>query len=178
VLRHALHGTDPEPELPPAIQTKRSKAGGGDVLIVGVDKLLTQLGRCCKPVPPDSIAGFVTRGRGVSIHRADCPNFRNMIKRNPERRIEATWGQSVGDGRAEGMYAVDLHVEATDRQGLLRDISEVLSREKVNVTAVKTLSKQGGANMSFTVELPGLDKLKRILTLLQEVPGVLAVRRG
>ncbi|HEU6454380.1 MAG TPA: bifunctional (p)ppGpp synthetase/guanosine-3',5'-bis(diphosphate) 3'-pyrophosphohydrolase [Roseateles sp.] len=173
-LRHALHGTEPEPELPPEIQTKRSKAGGGDVLIVGVDKLLTQLGRCCKPVPPDSIAGFVTRGRGVSIHRTDCPNFRNMILRNPERRIEAAWG----DGRAEGMYAVDLHVEATDRQGLLRDISEVLSREKVNVTAVKTLSKQGGANMSFTVELPGLDKLKRILTLLGEVSGVISVRRG
>lgn len=173
-LRQALHGAPAEAELPPAIQTKRSKAGGGDVLIVGVDKLLTQLGRCCKPVPPDPIAGFVTRGRGVSIHRAECANFRNMVTRNPERRIDADWG----DARAEGVFAVDLRVEAGDRQGLLRDISEVLSREKVNVTAVKTLSKQGGASMSFTVELPGLDKLKRILTLLQEVSGVISVRRG
>ncbi|HWV19303.1 MAG TPA: bifunctional (p)ppGpp synthetase/guanosine-3',5'-bis(diphosphate) 3'-pyrophosphohydrolase [Rhodocyclaceae bacterium] len=177
-LRQALHGTQPEPELAPEIQTKRSKAGGGDVLIVGVDKLLTQLGRCCKPVPPDPIAGFVTRGRGVSIHRAECPNFRNMVTRNPERRIDAGWGPGYAEGRADGMYAVDLRVEASDRQGLLRDISEVLSREKVNVTAVKTLSKQGGASMSFTVELPGLDKLKRILTLLQEVSGVISVRRG
>ena len=178
-LRHALHGdVAAAPEVEPEIQTKRSKAGGGDVLIVGVDKLLTQLGRCCKPVPPDSIAGFVTRGKGVSIHRTECANFRNMIARNPERLIEATWGQGAGEGRAEGVFAVDLHVEASDRQGLLRDISEVLSREKVNVTAVKTLSKQGGANMSFTVELPGLDKLKRILTLLGEVPGVISVRRG
>ena len=177
-LRQALHGTQAEPELAPQIQTKRSKAGGGDVLIVGVDKLLTQLGRCCKPVPPDHIAGFVTRGRGVSIHRAECPNFRNMVTRNPERLIEAGWGPGYAEGRADGIYAVDLRVEASDRQGLLRDISEVLSREKVNVTAVKTLSKQGGASMSFTVELPGLDKLKRILTLLQEVPGVISVRRG
>jgi GTP pyrophosphokinase len=177
-LRHALHGTVPEPELPPEIQTKRSKAGGGDVLIVGVDKLLTQLGRCCKPVPPDPIAGFVTRGRGVSIHRTECANFRNMISRNPERRIAATWGHAAEEGRNEGVYSVDLKVEASDRQGLLRDISEVLSREKVNVTAVKTFSKQGGANMSFTVELSGLDKLRRILTLLQEIPGVMSVRRG
>src|SRR5690606_24121992 len=111
-------------------------------------------------------------------HRAECPNFRNMVTRNPERRIDAGWGPGYADGRADGMYAVDLRVEASDRQGLLRDISEVLSREKVNVTAVKTLSKQGGASMSFTVELPGLDKLKRILTLLQEVSGVISVRRG
>lgn len=177
-LRHALHGTSPEPELPPEIQTKRSKAGGGDVLIVGVDKLLTQMGKCCKPVPPDSIAGFVTRGKGVSIHRTECANFRNMVTRNPERRIEATWGNAAEEGRGDGVYSVDLKVEASDRQGLLRDISEVLSREKVNVTAVQTLSKQGGANMSFTVELSGLDKLKRIQTLLGEVPGVIAVRRG
>jgi GTP pyrophosphokinase len=178
-LRHALHAdAEVAPEALPEIQTKRSKAGGGDVLIVGVDKLLTQLGRCCKPVPPDPISGFVTRGRGVSIHRTECANFRNMIARNPERRIEATWGQGSAEGRSEGVFAVDLRVEASDRQGLLRDISEVLSREKVNVTAVKTLSKQGGANMSFTVELPGLDKLKRIVTLLGEVPGVISVRRG
>ena len=174
-LHQALHGNDAEvQQAQPEIQTKRSKAGGGEVLILGVDKLMTQLGRCCKPVPPDEIAGFVTRGRGVSIHRVECSNFRNMVVRNPERRIDATWGE----GPTEGVYAVDLKVEASDRQGLLRDISEVLSREKVNVTAVQTLSRQGGANMSFTVELPRLDKLKRILALLQEVPGVLSVRRG
>jgi GTP pyrophosphokinase len=174
-LHVALHPEENEaPEAPPEIQTRRSKASTGQVLIVGVDKLMTQLGRCCKPVPPDEIAGFVTRGRGVSIHRTECGNFRNMITRNPERRIEATWG----DSQSAGIYAVDLKVEATDRQGLLRDISEVLSREKVNVTAVKTFSNKGGANMSFTVELPGLDKLKRILTLLHDVPGVMSVRRG
>lgn len=178
-LRQSLHvHAEAAPDALPQIQTRRSKAGGGDVLIVGVDKLLTQLGRCCKPVPPDPIAGFVTRGRGVSIHRVECANFRNMVTRNPERRIDADWGAGYAEGRADGVYAVDLRVEASDRQGLLRDISEVLSREKVNVTAVKTLSKQGGASMSFTVELPGLDKLKRILALLQEVSGVVSVRRG
>ncbi|HTH93706.1 MAG TPA: bifunctional (p)ppGpp synthetase/guanosine-3',5'-bis(diphosphate) 3'-pyrophosphohydrolase [Rhodocyclaceae bacterium] len=177
-LRQVLHGAVAEAPQLPEIQTKRSKAGSGDVLIVGVDKLLTQLGRCCKPVPPDAIAGFVTRGRGVSVHRAECPNFRNMVMRNPERRIEVSWGHSDEGGRTEGVYSVDLKIEASDRQGLLRDISELLSREKVNVTAVNTLSRQGGANMSFTVELPGLDKLKRILALLHEVSGVVSVRRG
>ena len=168
----ALSGAaEPAPE--PEIHTKRSKAGDSQVLVVGVDKLMTQLGRCCKPVPPDAIGGFVTRGRGVSIHRLECSTFRNMLRRNPERQIEAAWGNAD----AANVYPVDLKVEAIDRQGLLRDISEILSREKVNVTAVKTQSSGGEARMSFTVELPGLEKLKRILTLLHEVAGVISVRR-
>jgi GTP pyrophosphokinase len=167
-LRGAPEETQPEPE----IQTKRSKAGDSKILIVGVDKLLTQLGRCCKPVPPDAIAGFVTRGRGVSVHRLDCANFRNMAARNPERMIDAAWGTK------EGIYPADLLVEANDRQGLLRDISDVLSKEKINVTAVKTLSKSGIARMAFTVELANADQLKRVIALVGEVAGVASVRRG
>jgi GTP pyrophosphokinase len=170
----ALRGTPEEVEPEPEIQTKRSKAGeSGGILVVGVDKLLTQLGRCCKPVPPDAIAGFVTRGRGVSVHRLDCTNFRNMAARNPERVIDAQWG-----GKQDGVYATDLLVEANDRQGLLRDISDVLSKEKINVTAVKTLSKSGIARMAFTVELANADQLKRVRVLVGEVAGVASVRRG
>jgi len=163
------------PEAEPEIQTHRAKsqAGGGQILVVGMDKLMTQLGRCCKPVPPDAIAGFVTRGRGVSVHRLECANFRNMAARNPERVIEATWGEKPAQA-----YACDLHVEASDRQGLLRDISEVLSRERVNVTAVKTQSKGGVARMAFTVELASAAQLQKILAVLGEVPGVAGVRRG
>jgi GTP pyrophosphokinase len=124
-------------------------------------------------VPPDAIAGFVTRGRGVSVHRVECANFRNMAARNPERVIDAQWG-----GTHESIYACDLHVEASDRQGLLRDISDVLSKEKVNVTAVKTLSKAGIARMAFTVELGSAAQLQRILAVLAEVPGVARVGRG
>ncbi|CAB1368810.1 RelA/SpoT family protein [Denitratisoma oestradiolicum] len=169
-LRGDVADVAPEPE----IVTRRSRATDSKVLIVGVDKLLTQLGRCCKPVPPDAIQGFVTRGKGVSIHRVDCINFRNMVVRNPERVISAEWGVA----QEGALYAVDLLVEASDRQGLLRDISDVLSKEKVNVTAVKTLSKSGTARMAFTVELTGAGRLPRLFTLLGEVPGVVSVRRG
>ncbi|MDP2810955.1 MAG: bifunctional (p)ppGpp synthetase/guanosine-3',5'-bis(diphosphate) 3'-pyrophosphohydrolase [Rhodocyclaceae bacterium] len=170
----ALRGEAPPP-AEEEIQTRRSKIGDSKILVVGVDKLLTQLGRCCKPAPPDAVAGFVTRGKGVSIHRVECANFRNMATRNPERVIAVTWG---GGARQDLLYAVDLQVEASDRQGLLRDISEVLSREKVNVTAVNTQSKAGTARMGFTVELGGVAQLRRVLSLIAEVPGVVAARRG
>ena len=158
-----------------SIQTHRAKAesSSGQILVVGMDKLLTQLGRCCKPVPPDAIAGFVTRGRGVSVHRVECANFRNMAARNPERVIEATWG-----GKLQSIYSCDLHIEANDRQGLLRDISDVLSKERVNVTAVNTQSKAGIARMAFTVELGSAEQMQRILIVLGEVSGVLRVQRG
>jgi GTP pyrophosphokinase len=175
-LQVALRGEEtlPAPEVD-EIQTRRSKVGESRVLVVGVDKLLTQLGRCCKPAPPDDVAGFVTRGKGVSIHRRACVNFRNMAARNPERVIDAAWGAGA---HKDAIYALGLRVEANDRQGLLRDISEVLSREKVNVTAVQTQSRMGVARMAFTVELAGTSQLPRMLTLISEVPGVLAVSRA
>ena len=168
-LQTALRGAPEAAPAEPAIQARRSKAAasGSRVLIVGVDKLLTQLGRCCKPAPPDAIAGFVTRGKGVSIHRLECGNFRNISARNPERVISAEWG-----GGADALYPADIVVEAQDRQGLLRDISEVLSREKVNVTAVRTQSKQGSARMGFTIEVSGVAQLQRALKLIGEIGGV------
>ncbi|HEY3433561.1 MAG TPA: bifunctional (p)ppGpp synthetase/guanosine-3',5'-bis(diphosphate) 3'-pyrophosphohydrolase [Rhodocyclaceae bacterium] len=171
-IQTVLRGAPVEAE--PEIVTRRSKAGDSKVLIVGVDKLLTQLGRCCKPAPPDAITGFVTRGKGVSIHRLTCLNFRNMSNRNPERVISAEWGQ----GQQDALYPIDLIVESNDRQGLLRDISEVFSKEKLNVTAVNTLSRGSTARMCFTVEVPGTAALQRIFALLGEVAGVLAVSRG
>ena len=176
-LQLALRG-GAEPAAPePEIQTRKAKSGeSGGVLIVGMDKLLTQLGKCCKPAPPDAIAGFVTRGKGVSIHRVECSNYRNMLARNPERAISAEWGGSTASSGT--LYAVDLVVDASDRQGLLRDISEVLSREKINVTAVKTLSRANEARMAFTAEFTGVPQLQRILTLVRQVPGVVAARRA
>ncbi|HMM54613.1 MAG TPA: bifunctional (p)ppGpp synthetase/guanosine-3',5'-bis(diphosphate) 3'-pyrophosphohydrolase [Candidatus Desulfobacillus sp.] len=164
-LREAPPAAAPEPEA----LTRRSRAqdAAGRVLIVGVDRLLTQLGRCCKPVPPDAIAGFVTRGKGVSVHRLDCPGFRSMSARNPERVISAEWGGGTG-----ALYPVDILVEAQDRQGLLRDISEVLSREKINVTAARTRSRQGAARMDFTLEVDGAAQLQRALKLIGAIAGV------
>lgn len=152
---------------------RSSSESSKGILIVGVDQLLTQLAGCCKPAPPDPIVGFVTRGKGVSIHRADCPNFANMEAMQPERVIETAWG-----GQTSGVFAVDILVEANDRQGLLRDVSEVLTREKVNVIAVSTQSKQGTAFMKFTGEVANLTQLKKTLNALHEVDGVLGVRRA
>lgn len=166
-LQTVLRGAPGSAPEAPAIQTRRSKAAASQVLVVGVDKLLTQLGRCCKPAPPDAIAGFVTRGKGVSIHRLECANFRHMSGRHPERIVSAQWG-----GGSDALYPVDIVIEAQDRRGLLRDISEVLSREKINVTATNTQSRQGRARMAFTIEVSGLAQLARVLKLIGGIGGV------
>ena len=161
--------------LPDEVQTKPSKPveGNQGILIVGVDKLLTQLARCCKPAPPDEIQGFVTRGKGISIHRMDCSNFANLAAMHPERVIETDWGVQT-----TGVFAADIVVDAHDRQGLLRDISEIFTREKLNVVGVNTQSKQGKAHMSFTVEITNLQQMQKTLALIHEVEGVVGVRRA
>ncbi|MBS0319517.1 MAG: bifunctional (p)ppGpp synthetase/guanosine-3',5'-bis(diphosphate) 3'-pyrophosphohydrolase [Proteobacteria bacterium] len=158
-----------------AVEMKKSRAAGtgSGILVVGVDRLMTGLARCCKPAPPDPIVGFITRGKGVTIHRAACSNVARIKASQPERLIEANWGSARDE-----MFAVDIVVEAMDRQGLLRDISEILSREKINVTAAKTMTRNLQSRMAFTVEVPGLPALKRALAYLADVPGVVsAVRR-
>lgn len=161
--------------LPDEVLARPSRPAKGNqgILIVGVDKLLTQLARCCKPAPPDEIQGFITRGKGVSIHRMDCSNFANLLAQHPERVIETAWG-----GQTTGVFAADIVVDAHDRQGLLRDISEIFTREKLNVVGVNTQSKQGKAHMGFTVEITNLPQLQRTLTLIHEVDGVVGVRRA
>jgi len=158
----------------PEVATKQSRAVGsaGGILVVGVDRLLTGLARCCKPAPPDPIVGFVTRGKGVTIHRASCSNVVRMRDLQPERLIAADWGAPRDE-----VFPVDIVVEAMDRQGLLRDISEVLSREKINVTAANTLTRNMHSRMAFTVEVGSLDTLKRALALVRDVKGVLAAGR-
>ena len=158
-----------EPVLPR--ESKAAGAGSG-ILIVGVDRLMTGLARCCKPAPPDPIVGFVTRGKGISIHRQICPNVARMKQRQPERLISADWG-----ARRDEVFPVDVVVDAMDRQGLLRDLSEIFTREKINVTAVNTLTRNLQARMAFTLEVPDLDQLKRALALVREVPGVLSAGR-
>jgi GTP pyrophosphokinase len=158
---------------------KSGKSGKAGVLVVGVESLLTQLAKCCKPAPPDAIKGFVTKGKGVSIHRADCSNFRNMAQGSPDRVIDVAWGGQHSPGSA--MYPVDVSIEATDRQGLLRDISEVFAKEKMNVIGVQTQSvkdnRGGTAWMTFTVEVGDAGRLHHVLGVVAEVPGVRSARR-
>jgi GTP pyrophosphokinase len=163
----------------PLLKRSRSDGSGrGAVLVVGVESLLTQLARCCRPAPPDAINGFVTRGNGVAIHRADCANMRQLLKRDPERVIAVAWGdnteQRPGHGR---LFPVDVSVMASDRQGLLRDISEVFAKEKMNVTGVKTQSVRGTAWMMFTVEVGDAARLSGVLTQVSRIPGVASARR-
>ena len=162
----------------PLLRKPRSTAqpAKGGLLVVGVDSLMTQLAKCCKPAPPDAICGFVTRGKGVSVHRADCSNLREMVARNGERVIEVAWGEPVGSLR-EAVYPVDVSVEAADRQGLLRDISEVFAKDKTNVIAVQTQTVKGTAWMTFTVEVSDSGRLARVLGTVAELPGVRSARR-
>ena len=159
-----------EPEL--VMRRSRAADSGHGILVVGVDRLLTGLARCCKPAPPDPIVGFVTRGKGITIHRASCANVARIASREPERLIEAGWGAP-----REQLFPVDIVIEASDRQGLLRDISELLSREKINVTAVNTQTRHHQARMAFTLEVESVVQLKRALQLARDIPGVFSADR-
>jgi GTP pyrophosphokinase len=171
----ALHDTltqdeqAPAAEATPGIFTRKPARAGGGVLVVGVDKLLTSPAKCCRPAPPEPIVGFVTRGRGVSVHRANCANLARL---DPARRIAAEWGAP-----GSTTFPVEIIVDAVDRTGLLRDISEVLSRERINVTATRSTSTDLSARMRFTVEILDLGQLQRVLALIREVRGVLSAGR-
>ena len=170
---HQLHGalradeTPPVPVEPQPI-VRKSRAQPGGILVVGVDKLLTVPAKCCKPAPPDSIIGFVSRGRGVTIHRRGCAN----VKRLAAERLVAR----IGACRRTATFPVDIVIEANDRTGLLRDITEILSRERINVTATNSASRDASARMLLTVEINNLDQLNRVLALIRDVPGVVRAR--
>ncbi|WP_297455780.1 bifunctional (p)ppGpp synthetase/guanosine-3',5'-bis(diphosphate) 3'-pyrophosphohydrolase [Ferrovum sp.] len=148
---------------------------GGDqgVLVVGVSQIATSIAKCCKPVPPEPILGFVTRGRGVSIHRANCRSLAALTHQQWQRLIPVTWGE-----HAPGQpFTTDIGVLGQDRQGLLRDISEAFTREKVNVTAVNTHTHGTQARMRFTVQIDSLEQLARTLKTLQAIPDVTSAWR-
>jgi GTP pyrophosphokinase len=171
-VQTALRGADTavvEPEIKKKTKAAPARAG---VLIVGMDRLLTQLARCCKPVPPDPIRGFVTRGRGVSVHREDCLSLKRLAEGQPERLIDTDWG------KGEGSYTVDMTVTAADRRGLLRDIGDALARERINVTAVRTQSRDELAFMRFTFDVANVGQLKRAFTVVRSLKGVIRVGRG
>jgi len=162
------------------VQLKRSRSGrDGGVLVVGVGSLLTSLARCCRPAPPDAIVGYVTRGKGVAVHRASCSNLRELVGRSRERLIDVAWG--AADAAHPALYPLDVSVEAGDRPGLLRDVSEVLAKEKINVTGVRSQSVRDGAGgtafMTFTVEVADATRLAAALVQVRRVPGVRSARR-
>ncbi len=170
----AVRGEAPPAPAPvmPAMAPPSSKMSSG-VLVLGVNNIATLIAKCCKPLPPDPIVGFITRTRGVMVHRQDCPNVTGLAEGQRERLMPADWGK-IGD---EAPFSADLEVVALDRQGLLRDITEAIARERINVTAVNTLSRGSHAFMRFTLQVASADAIQRVLRQVREVPGVDTARR-
>lgn len=148
--------------------------GRGSVTVGGVDDLLTSIARCCKPMPGDDVVGYITRGRGVTIHRRNCPNIQRATEQDKARRVEVDWG-----ARRESLYEVDIEIIALDRTGLLRDISSVLSGENVNVLGANTHSdrRTQEARMRLTLEIGTSDRLRKALSKVLQVRGVMEARR-
>lgn len=161
----------PPPEKP-LVSARKSKAAPAGVLVEGEANLLTHMAGCCKPAPPDPIVGYTTQGRGVTIHRADCNVIRRLPPAQRGRLLQASWG---GDERE--VFAVDVEIVADDRPGLLKDVSEILAQEKINVIRVNTQSRDETARMEFTLEVRNVDQLARLLARAAHVRGVSQARR-
>lgn len=152
----------------------QAKGGASDITVLGVGNLKTSMANCCHPVPGEPIVGFITQGRGVTVHRQDCPNILQLRIDEPQRVIEVEWGQ-----RARTQYPVDIEIQAWDRSGLLRDVTAILSNDKVNVLSVNTLTdtRDGIARMRITVEVDGLETLGRLFSRIQQLSNVIEVQR-
>lgn len=151
-----------------------SKATKSDITVLGVGNLKTSMANCCRPVPGEPIVGFITQGRGVTVHRQDCTNILQLRMEEPQRIIEVEWGE-----RAHTRYPVTIEIQAWDRSGLLRDVTGLLGNEKVNVLAVNTLTDtdEGIARLRITLEVDGLESLGRLFSRIQQLPNVTEVRR-
>jgi GTP pyrophosphokinase len=156
------------------IPEARRRRAGGDFRIAGVGNLLTHIANCCNPLPGDQIVGYITQGRGVTIHRKHCHNILRSLTTAPERLVEVSWGEE-----GEDTYPIDIVVTAYDRQGLLRDVSSVLADARINVTAVNTLTDKHDhfARMTLTVEVSDIDKLSQVLARLTQLSNVVEARR-
>jgi GTP pyrophosphokinase len=169
-----LRGT----ELPDRIRSRRSSrkkdVKPDSVAISGIGDLMSNFARCCRPVPPEPIVGYITQGRGVSIHRQDCGNFLGLHRRYPERIVEISWGH-----QESGVYPVDLTLHAFDRNGLIRDITSVLADDNANVIDLKTRSDRKSMQvvMAINIEISDLPTLSTVITRLEQLPNVVSVRR-
>ncbi|MEX0914520.1 MAG: TGS domain-containing protein, partial [Wenzhouxiangellaceae bacterium] len=175
VLRlHTDHGAG-KPDLPfrrPA--AREPDHPGSEVRIEGVGNLMYQLARCCQPVPGDPIAGFITRTRGVSIHREDCPQYLRLARRQPERRIQVSWSQS-----ARTRYPVRVKIDAWDRRDLIKDIGAVISNHGLSVSAMHAErgEQPEAITITLTLEVEDLEQLSALLGKLQSITNVSSVRR-
>ncbi|HEU4881526.1 MAG TPA: ACT domain-containing protein [Longimicrobium sp.] len=141
------------------------------VKIQGMSNLMVRYSQCCQPVPGDKVIGYVTRGRGVSVHRIDCPNIL-QLKEHPERRVEIDW-----DGDGADRFFVRLGMEGSDRRGLFADIASAISATNTNIKSADINADQHGMTGEFVVEVENLAHLNRVLTAIKKVKGVVRVER-
>jgi len=153
------------------VQTQQPK---GHIVVQGVGNLMTHIARCCQPIPGDSIVGFITQGRGISIHRDDCEQLKELSRRNPERLIEAVWGENYSGG-----YTLTVRITANDRSGLLRDITTIIANEKINVLGMRSRSniKQQSADIDIDMEIYNIEALNRMLSKLGQMNDVISAKR-
>ena len=164
----------PELTISAPRKTPSGKGDGRDTIRVqGVGNLLVQFANCCKPVAGDPIVGYITKGEGVTVHRSDCANILNLQDEQRRRLVEVDWGERPQS------YPVDIHIEAFDRQGLLRDITNTLTNEKINVLAVNTRTNRDdqSVHMDLEIEIVDLTQLGRVLDRLGQLPNVLGAER-
>ncbi|WP_179998623.1 bifunctional (p)ppGpp synthetase/guanosine-3',5'-bis(diphosphate) 3'-pyrophosphohydrolase [Acinetobacter sp. YH12239] len=175
VNRH-MHLDQDEPELvlKPALNPRASHTlSAHGILIDGLDNVELHIAQCCQPVHGESIAGYITLNRGVSIHKVACPDYVRMISQEPERAVEADWEMQPTRGQS-----VQIVVEAYDRRGLLKDLTQVIFADQINIRQVNTISEADGiANMKLLIEVKGLAQLSRLLARLEQQPGIISARR-
>lgn len=169
-----IHGSKPSLPAQSIIGRAQDHSSGTDVFISGVGNLMSSIAQCCKPIPGDRISGYITLGRGVSIHRQDCTNILRLQEEEPERIIEVSWAEEPGQ-----TYSVAIVIEAFDRYGLLKDITTLLDREKINISALQTLSNKdkNTVDMTLTIEIGDFSELSRVLAKLNQLPNVFSVHR-
>ena len=175
VNRH-MHLDQDEPELvlKPTLNPRASHTlSAHGILIDGLDNVELHIAQCCQPVHGESIAGYITLNRGVSIHKVACPDYVRMISQEPERAVEADWEMQPTRGQS-----VQIVVEAYDRRGLLKDLTQVIFSDQINIRQVNTISEMDGiANMKLLIEVKGLSQLSRLLARLEQQPGIISARR-
>ncbi|ACE84535.1 GTP diphosphokinase [Cellvibrio japonicus] len=169
-----LDEADPQQPLIPFKAKSPARKKDSDFYIEGVGNLLTSIANCCNPVPGDAITGYITLGKGVSIHRQDCNNILQLQADEPQRIIKVEWGNTP-----QSTYSVDIIIEAYDRYGLLKDITTLLDSERINISAMQTLSdkRKNTVDMLVTVEIRGFAELSRVLTKLNQLPNIASARR-
>ncbi|ENW08263.1 RelA/SpoT family protein [Acinetobacter beijerinckii] len=175
-VNRQMHLDQDEPELvlKPALNPRASHTlSAHGILIDGLDNVELHIAQCCQPVHGESIGGYITLNRGVSIHKVACPDYLRMTAHEPERAVEADWEMQPTRGQS-----VQIVVEAYDRRGLLKDLTQVIFSDQINIRQVNTISEADGiANMKLLIEVKGLAQLSRLLARLEQQPGIISARR-